>query len=87
MPTHTYTYIRKHVNTKNLPVNFFSAIFTDTGNISVKHVIEFGTFTTRSYFTIFVMKFLWDKSSLMGIRTRSTHVVGKFTRRSSTIAW
>ena len=42
----------------SIPVSFLSAMMTDTGSISVKQVIEFGTFTTLSYFTIFVMKFL-----------------------------
>ena len=45
---------------------------SDAGNRSCKTVMEFGTFTTFSYFEIFVMKFLGDKSSEMGMRTRNT---------------
>ncbi len=34
--------------------------------------MEFGILTTFSYFEIFVMKFLGDRSSEMGMRTRNT---------------
>ena len=44
----------------------------EAGNRSCKTVMEFGTFTTFSYFEIFVMKFLGDKSSEMGILTLKT---------------
>ena len=45
---------------------------SDAGNRSCKTVIEFGILTTFSYLEIFVMKFLGDKSSEMGMRTRNT---------------
>ena len=45
---------------------------SDAGNKSCKTVMEFGMFTTFSYFEIFVMKFLGDKSSEMGILTLKT---------------
>ena len=45
---------------------------SDAGNRSCKTVMEFGILTTFSYFEIFVMKFLGDKSSEMGMRTRRT---------------
>ena len=44
----------------------------EAGNKSCKTVMEFGILTTFSYFEIFVMKFLGDKSSEMGMRTRNT---------------
>ena len=45
---------------------------SEAGKRSCKTVMEFGMFTTFSYFEIFVMKFLGDKSSEMGMRTRKT---------------
>ena len=45
---------------------------SDAGNRSCKTVMEFGILTTFSYFEIFVMKFLGDKSSEMGILTLRT---------------
>ena len=44
----------------------------EAGNRSCKTVMEFGILTTFSYFEIFVMKFLGDRSSEMGMRTRNT---------------
>ena len=48
---------------------------TEAGIISSSTVIEFGTFTTLSYRTIFVMKLRGARSSEMGMRTRRTMVV------------
>ena len=44
----------------------------EAGSRSCKTVMLFGILTTFSYFEIFVMKFLGDKSSEMGMRTRRT---------------
>ena len=44
----------------------------EAGNKSWSTVMLFGILTTFSYFEIFVMKFLGDKSSEMGILTLKT---------------
>ena len=55
-----------------MPDSFLLERAMEAGNKSCKTVMEFGIFTTFSYFEIFVMKFLGDKSSEMGMRTRKT---------------
>ena len=44
----------------------------EAGNKSCKTVMLFGMFTTFSYLEIFVMKLRGERSSEMGMRTRST---------------
>ena len=55
-----------------MPDSFLLDRAREAGNKSCKTVMEFGILTTFSYFEIFVMKFLGDKSSEMGMRTRKT---------------
>ena len=55
-----------------MPLNFLLERAREAGSRSCKTVMEFGILTTFSYFEIFVMKFLGDKSSEMGILTRRT---------------
>ena len=55
-----------------MPLNLRFERAREAGKRSCKTVMEFGILTTFSYFEIFVMKFLGDKSSEMGMRTRNT---------------
>jgi len=55
-----------------MPLSLLLDKAREAGKRSCKTVMEFGILTTFSYFEIFVMKFLGDKSSEMGMRTRNT---------------